>query len=129
MVLLGAMNGPRSVEMVRLRVRDCKMDAASPMLHVLGKGRNGGKWRWIPMAKPVYAALLPVVTGAHPDRPVIDSRNSPGRSINARAVQFELRRLYRSLGWPLYGTGPMRCDGPLEGCRTTPRWTCSRSGT
>jgi integrase len=47
LVALEAFNGLRRVEVLRLRVKD--LDFGRQRLHVLGKGRNGGKWRTLPM--------------------------------------------------------------------------------
>ncbi len=47
LLALEALNGLRRVEVLRLRAKD--VDFERQRLHVLGKGRNGGKWRTLPM--------------------------------------------------------------------------------
>ncbi len=47
LVSLESFNGLRRVEVLRLRQRD--VDLAAHRIRVLGKGRNGGKWRTIPL--------------------------------------------------------------------------------
>ena len=55
LVALEGLNGLRRVEVLRLRRKDVLLDEGC--LAVLGKGRNGGKWRKIPI-HPVVKALL-----------------------------------------------------------------------
>jgi integrase len=57
-------NALRRIEIQRLRVKD--LDFASGRMRVHGKGRNGGKWREIPMTKITHIALEPVVQGKAP---------------------------------------------------------------
>lgn len=55
LVALEGFNGLRLVEVLRLRLRD--VDFERQRLRVLGKGRNGGKWRMLPMFSETARAL------------------------------------------------------------------------
>ena len=55
LVALEGLNGLRRVEVLRLRKKDVLSEESS--LRVLGKGRDGGKWRKIPM-HPIVRELL-----------------------------------------------------------------------
>lgn len=63
LLALEGFNGLRRVEVLRLRVKD--IDFGRQRLHVLGKGRNGGKWRTLPMFSETVRVLrsLPEGTG------------------------------------------------------------------
>jgi integrase len=55
LVALEGVNGLRRIEVLRLRHKDVLLDEGC--LRVLGKGRDGGKWRKIPM-HPIVRELL-----------------------------------------------------------------------
>ena len=55
---LEGFNGLRRVEVLRLRWKD--VDFERQRLRVLGKGRNGGKWRTLPMFSETARVLRPV---------------------------------------------------------------------
>jgi integrase len=63
LVSLEGFNGLRRIEVLRLRVRDLDLTLPSPKMNVLGKGRDGGKWRTIPVQSIAYAALLDATQG------------------------------------------------------------------
>lgn len=58
LVALEGFNGLRRVEVLRLRARD--IDFERQRLHVLGKGKNGGKWRTLPMFSETSRVLQTV---------------------------------------------------------------------
>lgn len=55
LIALEGLNGLRRVEALRLRVKDVLLEEGN--LRVLGKGRDGGKWRSIPMHPRVRKEL------------------------------------------------------------------------
>jgi integrase len=55
LISLEGFNGLRRVEVLRLRPQD--IDPTAHRLHVLGKGRNGGKWRTIPLFSETQTLL------------------------------------------------------------------------
>lgn len=55
LVALEAFNGLRRVEVLRLRAQDILLGEGC--MRVLGKGRDGGKWRTIPL-HPIVARLI-----------------------------------------------------------------------
>jgi integrase len=67
LIALEGLNGLRRIEVLRLRRKDVLLDEGC--LSVLGKGRNGGKWRKIPI-HPVAQGLL---------RPFVREFSSDGR--------------------------------------------------
>ena len=58
LLALEGFNGLRRVEVLRLRLRDIDLDRQR--LRVLGKGRNGGKWRVLPMFSETVRVLRPL---------------------------------------------------------------------
>jgi integrase/recombinase XerD len=65
LVALEGLNGLRRVEVLRLRRKDVLLEEGC--LAVLGKGRNGGKWRKIPIHPVVQALLRAFVRGMPPE--------------------------------------------------------------
>ncbi|MFZ0700059.1 MAG: site-specific integrase [Thermoplasmata archaeon] len=63
LVALAGFNGLRRIEISRLTVGSIDMSLPTPSMRVHGKGRNGGKWRTIPVSPVAHAELLPFVTG------------------------------------------------------------------
>lgn len=59
LIALEGLNGLRRIEVLRLRRKDVLVDEAC--LRVLGKGRDGGKWRKIPMHPLVAESLDPLL--------------------------------------------------------------------
>ncbi len=51
-------NGLRRVEVLRLRARDVSLAADRPEARIWGKGRNGGKYRTVPVSKHLYGVLV-----------------------------------------------------------------------
>ena len=64
LVGLEGLNGLRRVEVLRLRARDVGLDEGC--LRVLGKGRDGGKWRTIPIHPSLIPLLATAVRGCEP---------------------------------------------------------------
>ncbi len=60
------------------------------------------------MARAVHSALLPAVTGAHPDRTLLFRHDDPESGLSAERIQVELRRFGRSLGMRTLGTHTLR---------------------
>jgi integrase len=64
-VALEGFNGLRRIEVLRLRVKDVNLKEG--LLDVHGKGRQGGKWRRIPMNNLVQAELNMAIAGKGPN--------------------------------------------------------------
>ncbi len=84
-VALEGFNGLRRVEVLRLRVRDVLLDEGS--VRILGKGREGGKWRVIPLQSRVAALLRPWVRGRRDDERAIPLSRSGADAALQRAVR------------------------------------------
>ena len=85
LVGLEALNGLRRVEVLRLRGKDILRDERS--LRVLGKGRNGGKWRQIPLNPSLSAILPPFVKGLPADARLIPVGRSGADCLLRRAAE------------------------------------------
>jgi integrase len=84
LVALEGLNGLRRVEVLRLRRRDLLAEEGS--LRVLGKGRDGGKWRKIPMHPFVQGLLTDHVRGLAPDERLFALSSSGADALLGRAV-------------------------------------------
>jgi len=84
LIALEGLNGLRRVEVLRLRAKDVALDEGC--LNVLGKGRNGGKWRKIPMFPSVRPILESAVRGLKPTDRLIALSNSGADQLLSRAV-------------------------------------------
>src|SRR5579871_823536 len=93
LVGLEGLNGLRRVEVLRLRAGDVLL--AERCLRVLGKGRDGGKWRTIPIHPALVAGLGLAVRGRRPE-----ARLFPLSASGADAV---LRRAVRRTGFAAEG--------------------------
>lgn len=94
LVGLEGLNGLRRVEALRLRVKDVFLPEAT--LRVLGKGRNGGRWRRIPLHPALVAPLGAWVRDRPPDARVLPySRSGADLLLQsaARAAGFPDRGL------------------------------------
>ena len=90
LVALEGFNGLRRVEVLRLRARDVDLDGRR--LRVLGKGRNGGKWRTIPMSPETLTVLRVPRPGVLPDdRLVAVSRSGADLMLQRAVVRSGLR--------------------------------------
>ncbi len=85
LVLLEGFNGLRRVELLRLRAKDVLFDERC--LRVLGKGRNGGKWRRIPMHPAVGDELARLVLGAPEEARVFPISRSGADLLLQRAAR------------------------------------------
>ncbi len=83
LVGLEGLNGLRRVEVLRLRVRDVLSDEG--LLHVRGKGGQGGKWRKIPLHPSVQQDLVAWVRGRGDDDRILPYSRSGADRILARA--------------------------------------------
>ncbi|MGP8158443.1 MAG: tyrosine-type recombinase/integrase [Thermoplasmata archaeon] len=93
LVALEGFNGLRRVEVLRLRVKD--IDLGRQRLHVLGKGRNGGKWRTLPMSSETAKVLRTLPQGQDPNSRVIP--------LSQSGADVVLRRASRRAGFPRLG--------------------------
>ncbi len=84
LISLEGFNGLRRVEVLRLRWLD--VDLSARRLHVLGKGRNGGKWRTIPMFPTTERIMLATSDGQPPEARVLPVSRSGADLILQRAV-------------------------------------------
>jgi integrase len=86
LVALEGFNGLRRVEVLRLRLRDIDFD--HERLRVLGKGRNGGKWRMLPMFSETARVLRPLREGTDAAAPVLPlSRTGADRILQRAAAR------------------------------------------
>lgn len=93
LVALEGFNGLRRVEVLRLRARD--IDFGRQRLHVLGKGRNGGKWRTLPMFPETAKVLRSLPRG--------DDQNSRVIPLSQSGADLVLRRASMRAGFPRQG--------------------------
>jgi integrase len=91
LVELEGLNGLRRVEVLRLRVRDVALDEGC--LRVLGKGKDGGKWRKIPIHPAVEPDLRRFCRGRGPDdRLFAISRSGADLLLRQCAIRSGLRK-------------------------------------
>jgi integrase len=93
LVALEGFNGLRRVEVLRLRAKD--LDFGRQCLHVLGKGRNGGKWRTLPMFAETGRVLRTLPSG-----PGEGARLIP---LSRSGADLVLRRAASRAGFPSLG--------------------------
>lgn len=84
LVALEGLNGLRRVEVLRLRKKDLLLEEGC--LRVLGKGRDGGKWRKIPTHPLVQALLKDFVQGFAADDRLFALSSSGADALLGRAV-------------------------------------------
>src|SRR5208283_1516189 len=102
-IVLGAWQGLRAIEIARLHWRDVNMDAGSPTLTVLGKGQHGGKEATLAMNRLVWQELLPLSRGKKPSDPVYPAGygriDKDCRAVAKRAgIPFSAHDLRRAFG-------------------------------
>jgi len=93
LVALEGFNGLRRIEVLRLRSKD--IDFGRQRLHVLGKGRNGGKWRTIPMFSETTRVLHSMPLG--------EDQNSMVIPLSQSGADIVLRRVAERAGFPGLG--------------------------
>ena len=93
LVALEGFNGLRRVEVLRMRLKD--IDFGRQRLHVLGKGRNGGKWRTLPMFSETSNVLR--------DFPRAEDPNSRVIPLSQSGADLVLRRVSSRAGFPQLG--------------------------
>ena len=93
LLALEAFNGLRRVEVLRLRGMD--VDFARQRLHVLGKGRNGGKWRTLPMFSETARVLR-----SHRFQ---EGGHEPLVPLSPSGADLLLRRVAERAGFPSLG--------------------------
>ena len=96
-IALAGFNGLRRIEIVRLTVGCLDLAQPSPAMNVHGKGRNGGKWRHIPMSSVTYAALVSVALGKSKSAPVYSvPKGTPEAAY--RRLDADIRAVGRRMG-------------------------------
>jgi integrase len=117
LVALEGFNGLRRIEVLRLRVRDLNLALPNPTMNVLGKGRDGGKWRTIPVQQVAYAALVEASAEMGPnDRLYTLHKRTADHDLRAAAVRAGLgirvsgHDLRRSFGRIAYQAGVSLVD-------------------
>ncbi|HEV2317124.1 MAG TPA: site-specific integrase [Thermoplasmata archaeon] len=85
LVALEGLNGLRRIEVLRLRKEDVLLDEGC--LRVLGKGRDGGKWRKIPIHPTVWEALNALPLREAPDGRLFPLSPSGADQVLARVVR------------------------------------------
>jgi integrase/recombinase XerD len=93
LVALEGVNGLRRVEVLRLRKKDVLLEEGC--LRVLGKGRDGGKWRSIPMHPLVQELLNERVRSLTAEERLFPLSNT--------GADLLLQRAARKAGFPLEG--------------------------
>jgi len=93
LLALEGFNGLRRVEVLRLRAKD--IDFGRQRLRVLGKGRNGGKWRTLPMFSETARVLRFVSSGMDENSMVIP--------LSRSGADLVLRRVANRAGFPSLG--------------------------
>lgn len=90
-VSLEGFNGLRRIEVLRLRSKD--VDLPRRRLRVLGKGKNGGKWRTVPLFSETEKVLRSQTSEDGPDSPVVPlSRSGVDLLLRRAAVRSGLIR-------------------------------------
>lgn len=84
LIALEGLNGLRRVEVLRLRAGDVLREESS--LRVLGKGRDGGKWRKIPAHPIVLSLLLRAVAGKEAAERLVPLARSAADRLLRRAA-------------------------------------------
>lgn len=85
LVALEGFNGLRRVEVLRLRVKDVLLEEDA--LLVLGKGRHGGKWRKVPIARAGRTVLRGAIEGHDPYDRLLPLSRSGADALLARAAR------------------------------------------
>ncbi|MGA8275728.1 MAG: site-specific integrase [Thermoplasmata archaeon] len=93
LLALEAFNGLRRVEVLRLRPKD--VDFSRQRLHVLGKGRNGGKWRTLPMFSETARVLR--------SQTFQEGENARMIPLSPSGADLLLRRVAERAGFPSLG--------------------------
>ncbi|MDE1822433.1 MAG: site-specific integrase [Euryarchaeota archaeon] len=107
-IALEGFNGLRRVEVRRLRVQD--IDLGGHRARVCGKGRNGGKWRTIPLTAPAEAALREWMDATHVTEGHVVRRKASGidamlsraarrAGLTVRVSNHDLRRTFGRLAY------------------------------
>jgi integrase len=94
LLALEGFNGLRRVEVLRLRLKDIDFDRQR--LRVLGKGRNGGKWRTLPMFSETVHVLRPLDARVDPEARVVPLSRSGADLLLRRAAD---RAGFPERGW------------------------------
>jgi integrase len=107
LVALEGFNRLRRIEVLRLRKRDLDLTLPNPTMNVLGNGRDGGKWRAIPVQQVAYAALLEASASLGPGERFY--------SLHERTADHDLRSAARKagLGIPVSGHDLRRSFGRI----------------
>lgn len=84
-VALEGLNGLRRIEVLRLRAKDIALDEGC--LLVLGKGRNGGKWRKVPIYPASKIVLRSALEGLGPADRVVPLSKSGADQLLSRVAQ------------------------------------------
>ena len=84
LVGLEGLNGLRRIEVLRLRVKDVALDEGC--LRVLGKGKDGGKWRKIPIHPSLVPALQVAIQGRVETERLLPLSRTGADALLARAA-------------------------------------------
>jgi integrase len=110
-------NGLRRVELLRMSKRDLKLVFPRPAMNVLGKGKNGGKPREVPVSGRLYGVLVGLSEGKAPadrmypfERSDVDRRLEALRQRAGIPVRVSSHDLRRSFGRIAYYVGTSMVD-------------------
>jgi len=85
LVVLEGFNGLRRVEVLRLRAKDVGLGEGC--LRVLGKGRNGGKWRQVPVFPPSRQILEQAIARLGPSDRLLPLSRSGADQLLRRSAE------------------------------------------
>lgn len=107
MVALEGFDGLHRIEVLRLRKRDLDLTLPDPTMNVLGKGRDGGKWRTSWVQQVAYAVLVEAT-----------AKLGPGDKLypyHERTADHDLRSAARkaNIGIPVSGHDLRRSFGQV----------------
>lgn len=105
LIVLEGYNGLRRIEARRMRVRD--IDLSGRRLRVHGKGRNGGKWRTIPMTATTQAVLTDWIQDRAQDDYILQglTRKTAKMPLSENACDSLIRRAAKRAGLPMKVSG------------------------
>jgi integrase len=89
--------GLHRIELLRLRVRDVNLAVARPEIYVLGKGKNGGKWRTTPLSTFAHSELAGACAAKGP--------NESLHPFHERRTDHDLRRAAQTARIGIHDSG------------------------
>jgi len=115
--------GLRSIEVSRCEVERLDLEAEIPTIEVLGKGKNGGKWRRVPLSWETAEWLDRYLRRLGPDRresgplflATANGAVTDGSGMTERAIQDTLKKRAGQLGIDWRGVHSFRRSAATNG--------------